>query len=66
MMLHGRRTAVRSAFLTRLSDAGLNAIPQDIALEFREHGEHAGKGSPPGGGHVERLRQRYEADTDGM
>jgi hypothetical protein len=57
---------VRSAFLARLGDAGLDAIAQDIALEFREHGEHAGQGSAAGGGHVERLRERYEADSNGM
>lgn len=55
---------MRSAFLARLGDAGLDAIAQDIALEFREHGEHAGQGSAAGGGHVERLGQRYEADTE--
>jgi len=57
---------MRSAFLTRLGDPGLHTIPQDIALEFREHGEHAGEGSAARGGHVERLRQRYKADSNGM
>jgi hypothetical protein len=66
MMPPGRRPAVRSAFLASLGNAGFHPVPQDIALEFREHGEHAGEGSPPRGGHVERLRQRHEADSDGM
>ena len=49
-------------FFARLSNPDFDSITQDIALEFREHGKHAGQGSPAGGGHVERLRQRYEAD----
>ena len=49
-----------------LGDARFHAIPQDIALEFRKHGEHAGEGSSAGGRHVESLCQRHEADTDGM
>jgi len=57
---------VRSDFLTRLRDTGLDSITQDVALEFREHGEHAGQGSAAGGGHAERLRERYEADSNGM
>jgi hypothetical protein len=36
MMPPGRRLAVRSALLASLGDAGFHAIPQDIALEFRD------------------------------
>jgi hypothetical protein len=36
---------VRSAILAGLGDAGFHAITQDVALEFREHGEHAGQHS---------------------
>ena len=57
---------MRSSLFARLGDAGFHAISQDVALEFREHGEHAGQGSAAGGGHVERLGQRYEADSNGM
>jgi hypothetical protein len=31
-----------AALLTRLGDPGLDAIPKDVALDFRKNGEHAG------------------------
>jgi hypothetical protein len=38
-----RRSAVWAAFLTSLGDPGLDAISQDISLELRENGQHAGQ-----------------------
>jgi len=31
------------AFFAGLSDAGFDAVPQDVALELREDGEHPGQ-----------------------
>jgi len=55
-----------TTFFACLGDARFHAIPQDVALEFREHGEHAGQGSAAGGGHVERLSQGCEAHPHGI
>ena len=48
---------MRPSFLARLSDAGSHAVPENIALELREDGEHAGESAAAGRGHIERLAQ---------
>jgi hypothetical protein len=65
-MLDGGWPAVRPTFLARLRDPGIHPIAYDVALEFGENGEHARESSAAGGGHIERLGERDEADADGI
>jgi hypothetical protein len=46
---------MRPSLLACLSDSGLDAVAQNVALELREDGQHAGQGAPTGGGQVQRL-----------
>jgi hypothetical protein len=64
VLLNGRRSSVRPTFFARLGDPGSHAIPQDVALKFRKHGEHAGERSAARCGHIERLGKRDKPDAD--
>ncbi len=64
MLLHRGRSSMRSAGFASLSDAGLDAISQDVALELREDGEHAGERTTAWRCHVQGLREGDKADVE--
>jgi len=65
MLLHRGGSSMRSAGFASLGDAGFDAISQDVALELRKDGEHAGERSTARGGHVQCFRKRDKADAEG-
>jgi hypothetical protein len=60
--LDGCGSPMRPPLLACLCDPGPDTVPQNVAFELREHGEHAGQGAPTGRGQVQRFRERDEAD----
>ena len=64
MLLHRRGSSMRSAGFARLGDPRFDALSQDVALEFRKDGEHAGERSTARGGHVQCFRKRDESDAE--
>ena len=51
--------------LASLVDARFHAIPQNIPLELRKHGQHSGQRPPARGREVEGFAQGDEADLKG-
>ena len=51
--------------LASLVDSRFHAIPQNIPLELRKHGQHTGQRPPAWGREVEGFAQGDEADLKG-
>ena len=51
------------AFLTCLSDAGFDAVAEDVAFELSKNREHPCQGPTAGRGKVECLTERDETDV---
>ncbi len=55
---------MRSPALSGLVNSCLNPVPQNIAFEFRKHGQHACKSPTARGGEIERFAQRNETHVE--
>ena len=61
----GRGPSMRLPILASLVDSRFHAIPQNIPLELRKHGQHTGQRPPAWGRQVESFRQGDEPDLEG-
>jgi hypothetical protein len=55
---------MRPSLLACLSDPRSDAVTENIALELSEDGQHSGQGAPAGGGQLQGLGERHEADPE--
>lgn len=56
--------AGRPSLLARLSNAGFDAVSQDIALELGEDRKHTGQCASSGRGQVECFREGHNTDIE--
>jgi hypothetical protein len=52
------------AVLSGLIDARLHPVPQNIAFEFRKHGQHARESAATRSGEIKRFAQRNKAHVE--
>ena len=55
---------MRFLILSCLVEARLHAVPQNIPLELRKHGQHPGERSAARGRQVERFTQGHESHVE--
>ena len=55
---------MRFPILSGLLDSRFDAVPQNIPLELRKHGQHPGQRSTARGRQVKRFRQGHESHVE--